>query len=619
VRSKKLLNLPALTVLLLGLVPAALAMPVGPAATPALPAAPTQARAGYGKLEGTVVGFGYCDEEWLPLEGASVQITGSSGWVWTVTAGAFGYYQIWLDESESPVTIDVSYPEYEPGHRAGVTIVAGHTTRSDFDLRWLQPCLRVSPRSLEATLDPNGTEVQQLVIANDGAATGNWHLWELDYGPATRPVRIPAAQGSAHGGDEPASIGRAPGAGRAPAGAVQDWVRQMLGWPVYAVEVYPDENLVLFDTDTPDTWRVIAGLPGSMYFGGDFLPYDYSMLYVVDYALNQLHTVDVATGAVTVLGPAVPEGGESWTGLSGALDGTLYGSATTCSSSTLYTLDPLTGHATAVGPITNGPCIIDIAVNLEGEMYGVDIVYDRLIQIDPATGAGTVVGWLGVPANYAQGLDFDGGDGVLYWAAYTMQGELRIIDTETGASTLVGAFPGGAEVDSLAFPLPCCGDIAWLRETPTSGSVLPGERVTVTVTFDAAGERPDDHHGRLIMGSNDPEVPEIQIPVSLTVRGAPYEPHFFWLPAEPMAGEVVTFDGVVGGGPEPLTFEWAFGDGTAGLGPRVAHTYRASGDYQVTLTVWNEYGQVTAQHSVHVLPGHLRTYLPLALRRGAGP
>ncbi|MCA9940099.1 MAG: DUF4394 domain-containing protein, partial [Anaerolineales bacterium] len=102
------------------------------------------------------------------------------------------------------------------------------------------------------------------------------------------------------------------------------------------------------------------------------------------------------------------------------------------------------------GNIGAGTCIIDIAINAEGQMYGVDIVSDVLYQIDPNTGVGTLVGPLGASANYAQGMDFEETSGILYWAAYTASGEMRVIDTNTGASALVGAFPGGAEVDGLA-------------------------------------------------------------------------------------------------------------------------------------------------------------------------
>jgi hypothetical protein len=240
------------------------------------------------------------------------------------------------------------------------------------------------------------------------------------------------------------------------------------------MDVYPGGNLVTWpDTSVPGTWTVIANEPGSAYFGGDFLNGDFTKLWVVDYALNQLHTLDTATGAVTVIGSSVPNAGESWTGLKGSSNGNVYASATTCGSSTLYTLDPATGHATAIGPITNGGCVIDIAINNAGDIYGVDLVSASLLKIDPATGAGTVVGPLGVSPNYAQGMSFEKDSGILYWAAYTTSGELRTIDTATGASFLIGPFPGGAEVDAFAIASGGASGLPWVTLTPTEG-VVPG-------------------------------------------------------------------------------------------------------------------------------------------------
>ncbi len=247
--------------------------------------------------------------------------------------------------------------------------------------------------------------------------------------------------------------------------------RPVAGVPAYGMDVYPGGNLVKWeDASVPGTWTVVKNQSGT-YFAGDFLNGDFSKLYVLEYDLNQLQTLDTATGAVTVIGASAPNAGESWTGLKGSPDGKVYASATTCSASSLYTIDPASGHATFVGAISNGACVIDIAVNKDGEMYGVDIVSNNLIKIDPATGAGTVVGALGVDANYAQGLDFEEESGVLYWAAYTTSGELRTINTQTGASFLVGAFPGGAEVDAFAIASGGSSSVPWITVTPMQGSV----------------------------------------------------------------------------------------------------------------------------------------------------
>jgi len=138
-----------------------------------------------------------------------------------------------------------------------------------------------------------------------------------------------------------------------------------------------------------------------------------------------------------------PPGG-TINGFSGTPDGTLYGVAGDCATSYLVTVDITSGEVTTIGAIPGVGCGIDLAYNTEDDMiYVVDILTDSLYRVDPATAAATLVGSLGVDANYAQGMDFEEESGVLYWAAYTSQGELRVIDTTTGASTLIGAFPGG--------------------------------------------------------------------------------------------------------------------------------------------------------------------------------
>jgi len=63
------------------------------------------------------------------------------------------------------------------------------------------------------------------------------------------------------------------------------------------------------------------------------------------------------------------------------------------------------------------PCIIDIAINTSGQMYRFRHCSDSLISINPATGAGTVIGPAGFDGNYAQGMDFDDLTGILYLAA----------------------------------------------------------------------------------------------------------------------------------------------------------------------------------------------------------
>jgi hypothetical protein len=472
----------------------------------------------YGLLQGNVYSLGYCDAEMIPLEGAVVTISGATGDVWTLETDQTGFYQLYLDESNTPVTIDVTYDGNEAGHVEGVVIVGGMPTTQDFSLRWLQPCLSVDPLSLAVTQLLGETTTLQLTLTNDGASPATWQFQEADGGYEPNGIHIPAFTGTLPRNGA-ASTAHAPNVGaQSSTEQISPDFARILGSQAYAIDVYPGYNLVTFDTDTPGTWTVIANLPGSQYFGGDFIAGDDTNIYAVEYGMNQLHKIDKNTGAVTVVGSAVPGGGESWTGLTGAPDGTLYGSATTCSSSTLYTVNPDTGETTPVGQITNGACIIDIAATSDGRMFGVDIVNSNLVSIDPATGAGTIVGSLGVSANYAQGLDFDPQSGLLFWAAYTSSGELRVIDMETGASLLIGGFPGGAEVDSLAFPI-SGGDIPWLSEAPESGTLPPdGGTQVADVTFDAGiVTLPGTYLGTLSVKSDDPYNGRISVPVTMTV------------------------------------------------------------------------------------------------------
>ena len=60
-------------------------------------------------------------------------------------------------------------------------------------------------------------------------------------------------------------------------------------------------------------------------------------------------------------------------------------------------------------------------------------------------------------------------------------------------------------------------DIPWLTEVPTNGVLMPSECVTVEVTFDSHSMAPGDYYGSLVIHSNDPDEPQITLPVTMTV------------------------------------------------------------------------------------------------------
>ena len=69
-------------------------------------------------------------------------------------------------------------------------------------------------------------------------------------------------------------------------------------------------------------------------------------------------------------------------------------------------------------------------------------------------------------------------------------------------------------------------------------------------------------------------------------------------------GEPITFNGVTSSSPsnDPLTYAWAFGDGTLATGPDPTHTYSSPGTDTVTLTVNDGFGGIsTAQATIVVV------------------
>jgi uncharacterized repeat protein (TIGR01451 family) len=138
-------------------------------------------------------------------------------------------------------------------------------------------------------------------------------------------------------------------------------------------------------------------------------------------------------------------------------------------------------------------------------------------------------------------------------------------------------------------------DIPWLSEDPTSGSVPPGECTVVDVTFDSTGLALGDYLGNLVITSNDPDTPEVTIPVQLTVL----EPATIAGVTYTTTGLQVAFDATVTGG-APLTYAWTFGDGGTSNLEDPTHTYLWTGCYPVTLVVSSGCGQDTWQAQVCV-------------------
>lgn len=150
---------------------------------------------------------------------------------------------------------------------------------------------------------------------------------------------------------------------------------------------------------------------------------------------------------------------------------TLYAASGSGVSADLHTVDPATGAATLVGPIGFQITAMDFAP--DGALYGITAFHQgaaELIAIDPATGAGTLVGALleGVTPRFLTGIAFVGtrllGLGGPRSGAWSVMFE---VDVATGALTRLAAVPtftgGGNPLATDA-----AGSLYWM---PTSGGV----------------------------------------------------------------------------------------------------------------------------------------------------
>ncbi|MGH7455236.1 MAG: choice-of-anchor D domain-containing protein, partial [bacterium] len=61
----------------------------------------------------------------------------------------------------------------------------------------------------------------------------------------------------------------------------------------------------------------------------------------------------------------------------------------------------------------------------------------------------------------------------------------------------------------------------WLAANPDAGTVVAGNSIPITVTFDATGLNGGDYAANLVISSNDPQSATVKIPARLHVTGAP--------------------------------------------------------------------------------------------------
>ena len=183
----------------------------------------------------------------------------------------------------------------------------------------------------------------------------------------------------------------------------------------------------------------------------------YACTYGGALGASTLITVDLLTGAPTLVGTITGITQYPTSLAFNKANSTWYFGETDGVTSKLYTINISTGAATLVGTVTGVAGLIGMAIDCDGNAYGVDISTDQLFSINLSTAVSTPIGSLGFDASYAQDCDFDAATGTLYLAAYNATlsaGELRTANLTTGATTLVTSW-GAVEIAGFAIDNTC--------------------------------------------------------------------------------------------------------------------------------------------------------------------
>ena len=439
----------------------------------------------------------------------------------------------------------LQYSYHEASVGAGKAILFTPTNPVTFsaaqqvDLAVGVPQITVDPPAFNVSAGAGASTGATLTIGNVGNRPLTWNIGEFSPSGHFPPVsRFALPQG------DPAQTSPLPAPRHARGTALARHPHGTAAVPSFGIDFDSSGAtwLVSFDSANPtDLWPV-GDLSDLILSDGVFVDEDFSHLYTIDFYTWHLLSIDTATGARSLVGTVIPQpgAGDGWAGMSwDSSSNTLYaiGYAQSRSGLTsyLYTIDPVTAAATLVGPITGignasaGTLVSAIAVNGQGQMFGVELVSDQVVAIDRTSGNASVLGSLGFDANYAQGLDFDDYTGTLYYAAWnnTLGGaEMYTIDTLSGALALVapiGGDAGLAQVTGLsiarlggvcAYP----NDVPWLAFDSSRGSTAPGDASPVQVTFDASALSAGTYHAYVCVANNDLTNRRVPVPVTFTVN-----------------------------------------------------------------------------------------------------
>jgi hypothetical protein len=183
--------------------------------------------------------------------------------------------------------------------------------------------------------------------------------------------------------------------------------------------------------------QVIAPLD-RLFSAGAFANGDYTTEYVIGSENGTLYTLDVTTGAESLIGATGSSGARMsmrWNPLAGTM--TAVQPEADCSSSLLTTIDITTGLATPIGSL-GGVCAQSMAIDASANIYLLDAATSSLDRIDGTTGDLETIGPLGFAFGPGAAMDIDVTSGMLFLYDFDGTHAMYAVDTTNGFAQALG-------------------------------------------------------------------------------------------------------------------------------------------------------------------------------------
>lgn len=427
---------------------------------------------------GSVVGRVTDANDGLPLAGANVRALQDGGVVRETTTDADGRYRVQLPLGT--YAVEASAQSYSTESARVVLDTEDEVVTQDFALRAAR--VQVSPAALEFLVPPGQTRTRTLTLTNTGTLDLRWEAGEVPVAAGTNAGKVKTPG--------PGVDSRTPEAGYAPKptrtvlqGGPTLIFMDALPWGTDALTQVLNANGIPYDTATSSQMGTIDLSRYEVVFLSNDQPPD----FYASYASNRARFEDY-----------VLAGGFLWAGAAawGFNGGDFNGGV-------------LPGGATVQGPVLEERN--DVVDNAHPTMQGVP---------DPFSGTF---------ASHAAFQNLPAGANVI--ARGQNSGLPTLVEYALGAGRVLafgqtleygwqfGQDPGRILENGVpyAYAFQPVIDIPWLSEAPSGGTLAPGASQAVAVTVDTTGLQPGLYRARILISSNDPRNPRLQVPVTLVV------------------------------------------------------------------------------------------------------